>query len=104
MVAFELIVAFRRSLRVIALALCSMAIFAVASPASARPHHGAGHHARGSHAVQHHRNYRHMARWKRGVAQVPARGNTAQASSGWGDVPGYMASHSWFASPDAVPA
>ena len=53
MVLVQLIVAFRRSLRVVALALCSMAIIAVASPASARSHHGAGLHARADHAGSH---------------------------------------------------
>jgi uncharacterized protein (TIGR02594 family) len=76
--------AFRRSLRVLALALCSVSIAVVASPASARPHHGrhargyqAGHHAR--HYTKHygHHRHRHMARasrWERGVAQIQARG------------------------------
>jgi uncharacterized protein (TIGR02594 family) len=73
---------FRRSLRVLALALCSASIVAIATPASARPHHGAGRHARGYHAGHHarhhaHRHYRHVARAsrsKRGVAQVQADG------------------------------
>jgi uncharacterized protein (TIGR02594 family) len=70
--------AFRRSLRFIALALCSVSIVAFVSPASARPHHGAGRHARAYHAGHHakhhyaYRHYRHaarMSRWERGVAQ-----------------------------------
>ena len=74
--------AFRRSLRFIALALCSVSIVAFVSPASARPHH-AGRHARGYHAghhAKHHYAYRHhrhpgrMSRWERGVAQMQARG------------------------------
>jgi len=74
---------FRRSLRFIALALCSVSIVAFVSPASARPHHGAGRHARGHHAghhARHHYAYRHhrhagrMSRWERGVAQMQARG------------------------------
>ena len=54
---------FRRSLRFIALALCSASIVAFVSPASARPHHGAGRHARASHAGHHfkHHAYRHAA-------------------------------------------
>jgi uncharacterized protein (TIGR02594 family) len=73
--------AFRRSLRVLALALCSASIAVVASPASARPHHGrhargyhAGHHAR--HYARHyaHRRYRHVSRWERGVAQMQTGG------------------------------
>ncbi len=74
--------AFRRSLRLIALALCSMAIAISATPASARSHHGAGRHARAHHirhyAQHHYRHYyRHVARashWDRGVAQMQARG------------------------------
>ena len=74
---------FRRSLRFIALALCSVSIVAFVSPASARPHHGAGRHDRGHHAghhARHHYAYRHhrhagrMSRWERGVAQMQARG------------------------------
>jgi uncharacterized protein (TIGR02594 family) len=51
--------AFRRSVRFIALALCSASIFVFVSPASARPHH-AGRHARAYHAGQYkHHAYRH---------------------------------------------
>ncbi len=73
--------AFRRSL--VALALCLAAIAASVTPASARFHQGAGRHAHASHAGHHagrhygHRHYRHIARgsrWKRGVAQMQARG------------------------------
>lgn len=74
--------AFRRSLRFIALALCSASIVVSVSPASARPYHGAGRHARAYHAGHHvkhykHRHYRHaarMSRWERGVAQMQAGG------------------------------
>jgi len=74
--------AFRRSLRLIALALCSMAIAVSATPASARSHHGAGRHARAHHAGYHarhyaHRHYRQVARgsrWDRGVAQMQTQG------------------------------
>ena len=74
--------AFRRSLRVLALVLCSVFIAVIASPASARPHHGAGRHARAHHAGHHsrhyiHRHVRHVARgsrWERGVAQMQAGG------------------------------
>ena len=58
---------FRRSLRFIALALCSASIVVSVTPASARPHHGAGRHARAYHAghhAKHHyarRHYRHAA-------------------------------------------
>ncbi len=73
--------AFRRLLRVLALALCSASITVVASPASARPHHGR--HARGYHSGHHARNHashyaqRHISRasrWERGVAQMQAGG------------------------------
>jgi uncharacterized protein (TIGR02594 family) len=75
--------AFRRSLRFIALALCSVSIVAFVSPASARPHHGAGRHARAYHAGHHakhhyaYRHYRHAARlsrWERGAQQMQAGG------------------------------
>ena len=74
--------AFRRSLRLFALALCSAAIAVSATPASARSHHGAGRHARAYHAGHHarhyaHRHYRHVARasrWDHGVAQMQAGG------------------------------
>jgi uncharacterized protein (TIGR02594 family) len=96
--------AFRRSLRVLALALCSASITVIASPASARPHHGrhvrgyhAGHHSR--HYTRHDAHHRHRhakafprevdtgsrqenasnlksraSRWERGVAQMQAGG------------------------------
>src|SRR5438034_6173517 len=74
--------AFRRSLRLVALALCSMAFAISASPASARSHHGAERHAGAWHAGHHARHYaprytRHVARgsrWDRGVAQMQAQG------------------------------
>jgi uncharacterized protein (TIGR02594 family) len=54
---------FRRSLRFMALALCSASIVVFVSPASARPHHGVGRHARAHHAGHHfkHHAYRHAA-------------------------------------------
>src|SRR3954454_2433096 len=74
--------AFRRSLRLIALALCSASIAVAATPASARSHHGAGRHARAYHAGHHarhhvHIRHRHIARvsrWDRGVAQMQTKG------------------------------
>jgi uncharacterized protein (TIGR02594 family) len=75
--------AFRRSLRLLALALCSASIAVAVTPASARPHHGAGRHARAYHAGHHakrhdsHLHHRHVARasrWERGVAQMRAGG------------------------------
>ncbi|MGY3487058.1 uncharacterized protein (TIGR02594 family) [Bradyrhizobium sp. USDA 4011] len=74
------LLAYRRSLRVLALALCSLTLAVIsAAPASARPHHSrhahsahAGHHARHS---AHHR-YRHTARLSRAErrAQMQASG------------------------------
>jgi uncharacterized protein (TIGR02594 family) len=78
--------AFRRSLRFLALALCSASIAVSVTPAHARSHHGAGRHARAYHAGHHARHfahhhyrhaYRHIARqprWERGVAQMQAGG------------------------------
>jgi uncharacterized protein (TIGR02594 family) len=78
--------AFRRSLRVAALALSSAVIVASATPASARSHHSAGRyvHARyASHRIRRHfayRHYRHLrqmargSRWERSVAQMQAGG------------------------------
>jgi uncharacterized protein (TIGR02594 family) len=76
--------AFRRSLRFIALALCSVSIVAFVSPASARPHHGAGRHARAYHAghhAKHHYAYRHhrhairVSRRDRSAPQMQAGSN-----------------------------
>ncbi|WP_247510493.1 TIGR02594 family protein [Bradyrhizobium sp. 157] len=74
--------AFRRSLRFIALALCSASIIVFVSPASARPNHGAGRQARAYHAGHHvkHYTYRHhrhalrKSRWERRAAQMQASG------------------------------
>jgi hypothetical protein len=75
--------AFRRLLRVLALALCSAAIVVSISPASARPHHHAGRHVRAYHAGHHvkhhqahyrHRHVRRASRWARGVARMKAQG------------------------------
>ena len=84
--------AFRRSLRLIALALCSAAIAVSASPASARSHHGAGRHARAYHAGHHARHYAHIrhrhvaraSRWDRGVALMQA-GGLAEANANFVD-------------------
>ncbi|WP_420966934.1 TIGR02594 family protein [Bradyrhizobium sp. B120] len=74
------LLAYRRSLRVLALALCSLTLAVIsAAPASARPHHSrhahsahAGHHAR--HYSHHH--HRHTARLSRAErrAQMQAGG------------------------------
>jgi uncharacterized protein (TIGR02594 family) len=100
--------AFRRSLPVVALALCSAAFAASATPASARSHHGEGRlaHARhaGRHARRHYayRHYRHVARaprWERSAAQMRARGLAgANASSPWSAAPGGMAASGEFGS------
>jgi uncharacterized protein (TIGR02594 family) len=84
---------FRRSLHVVALALCSTTFAVTATPASARSHHGAGRHARAYHAGHHarrhfahryYRHYRHIARasrWERGVVLMHEHGLAdAQAS------------------------
>jgi len=84
--------AFRRSLRLIALALCSASIAVFATPASARSHHGAGRHARAWHAGHHARHYAHVrhrqiarvSRWDRGVAQMQA-GGFADANASFAD-------------------
>jgi uncharacterized protein (TIGR02594 family) len=57
------LVASRRLLHVVALAVCSLAMVALATPASARSHHhGAGRHARAHHFHHHTRHYRHRHR------------------------------------------
>jgi uncharacterized protein (TIGR02594 family) len=72
--------AFRRSLRFVALALCSVSVVAFVSPASARPYHGAGRHAHAGHHVKHHHTYRHhrhagrMSRFERGAQPMLAGG------------------------------
>jgi uncharacterized protein (TIGR02594 family) len=83
--------AFRRSLRVVALALCSMALLAVASPASARSyHHGAGRHAHAHHsshrATRHHarRHYAHHAHRHQNLARAPSAAPAGFAASGFG--------------------
>ena len=105
----QLVVAFRRSLHLVALALCSMAVFAIASPASARSHHSAGRNARAYHAghrARHFRHYRHItraSRWKRGVAQMQARGFAGtQASVESNATPAAMATPGSFGSSNIV--
>jgi uncharacterized protein (TIGR02594 family) len=109
--------AFRRSLRFIALAMCSMALAVVSiSPASARPHHSTSarsHHGFRHHASAHHagrylayRHYRHVtrrSRWDAGVAQLQAGGfaNT-NASIASNTASTGMASSGGFGSSDVV--
>jgi uncharacterized protein (TIGR02594 family) len=83
------LLAFRRSIRFIALALCSASIAVSVNPASARSHHGAGRHARSHHAGHHARHYAHRhvvraSRWDRGVAQMQA-GGLADANANFAD-------------------
>ena len=102
--------AFRRSL--VALALCLAAIAVSVTPASARSHHGAGRHAHARHAGHHarrhygHRHYRHISRgsrWKRGVAQMQARGfANSNASFGSSAAPGGTAISGEFGSSNVV--
>jgi len=85
--------AFRRSLRFIALALCSVSIFVFVSPASARPHHGAGRHAHAGHYIKHHyahRYYRHAGRMSRLERSTPQMQFGAFADTS----PSYMANSS----------
>jgi uncharacterized protein (TIGR02594 family) len=103
----------RRSLRVVALALCSAAIVASAAPASARSHLGAGRHAHAHHARHHHvkrhyahRHHRHLARasrWERGAAQLQAGGFAdTNASIATSTASGGMAASSGFGSSNVV--
>jgi uncharacterized protein (TIGR02594 family) len=107
--------AFRRSLHVVALALCSAAFVVSATPASARSHyHVAGRFAHGRYASRHvrrhyaYRHYRHIARasrWERGVAQMQARGFAGtNASFPSSAAPGGMAASSGFGSSNNVVA
>ncbi|KAA0072664.1 TIGR02594 family protein [Tardiphaga sp. P9-11] len=75
--------AYRRALRISALAVCSAAVLASVSPASARPQHGASRHShhvgKYTHSTRHH--VRHRARYARRSAQVeqqaPSFGDSA---------------------------
>jgi uncharacterized protein (TIGR02594 family) len=71
--------AFRRSLYLAALAVCSMV--ALASPASARSHHhGAGGHARAQHSHHHrHHGYRHHRHYARAGGIDAGEASRAQA-------------------------
>ena len=102
--------AFRRSLRFMALALCSASIFVSVSPASARPHHGAGRHARAYHAghhAKHHYAYRHhrhaarLTRWEREVAQKQA-GGFADTNPSYVGSSAQMVTPSGFGSPSVA--
>jgi uncharacterized protein (TIGR02594 family) len=75
--------AYRRALRISALAMCSAAVLASVSPASARPQHGASRHShhvgKYTHSTRHH--VRHRARYARRSARVeqqaPSFGDSA---------------------------
>lgn len=75
--------AYRRALRISALAVCSAAVLASVSPASARPQHGASRHShhvgKYTHSTRHHVRYR--ARYARRSARVeeqaPSFGDSA---------------------------
>ena len=104
--------AFRRSLRFIALALCSASIIVFVSPASARPHHGAGRHARAYHAghhAKHHYAYRHhrhairMSRWNRSAPQMQA-GGFADTNPSYMESSPQMVASGGFGSPNVVTA
>jgi uncharacterized protein (TIGR02594 family) len=101
---------FRRSLRFIALALCSVSIVAFVSPASARPHHGAGRHARADnagHHARHHSAYRHhrhagrMSRLERGAQQMQA-GGFADSNPSFMENNPQMAAPGGFGSPNVA--
>jgi uncharacterized protein (TIGR02594 family) len=109
--------AFRRllriaSLRVVALALCSVAIVASVSPAAARTHHGAGRfaharyagrHARRYYASRHYRHFARALRRERGVAQVQTHGLAeANESPGSSTMSGDMASSGGFGASNVV--
>jgi uncharacterized protein (TIGR02594 family) len=99
--------AFRRSLRFIALALCSVSIVAFVSPASARPHHGGGRHARAYHAGHHarhhyaYRHHRHVARMSRGDRSAQA-GGFANTNPSFMESSPQMVAPGGFGSPSAV--
>jgi uncharacterized protein (TIGR02594 family) len=101
--------AFRRSLRLAALALCAMALAVVSiSPASARSHHSIRHHASTHHAGRYlaYRHYRHVtrrSRWDAGVAQMQAGGfANANASIASNTASTGMAPSGGFGSSDVV--
>jgi uncharacterized protein (TIGR02594 family) len=102
--------AFRRSLRFIALALCSVSIVAFVTPASARPHHGAGRHARAYHAGHHakhhyaYRDHRHAirtSRWDRSAQRMQA-GGFADTNPSFMESSPQMVAPGGFGSPSVV--
>lgn len=95
----QLIVAFRRSLRVVALASCSMALFAIASPASAKPQNGAGRYAQAHHAGHHARHHHSHRRHHRHIARVSQAPQVSFTPNG---APGDTATYGGFAAPNVV--
>ena len=99
--------AFRRSLRFIALALCSVSIVAFVSPASARPHH-AGRHARAYHAGHHakhhyaYRHHRHAGRRLEFGAQQMQAGGFADSNPSFMESSPQMAAPGGFGSPNVA--
>jgi len=99
--------AFRRSLRFIALALCSVSIVAFVSPASARPHH-AGRHARAYHAGHHakhhyaYRHHRHAGRRLELGAQQMQAGGFADSNPSFMESSPQMAAPGGFGSPNVA--
>jgi uncharacterized protein (TIGR02594 family) len=96
------VVAFRRSLRLVAMASCSMALFAIASPASAKPQNGAGRHAHAHHAGHHRhhysrRHYRRIARASQAQGFADAQVNFAPNAA-----PGDTANYNGFGAPNVV--
>jgi len=102
------LLAYRRSLHVVALALCSLTLAVVsAAPASARPTHSrhahsahAGFHAR-HYAYRHHRHTARLSRWERGVARMRTR-DLADANASVSPAFGGMAETSSFGSSGLV--
>ena len=101
--------AFRRSLRFIALALCSVSIVAFVSPASARPHHAgrharayhAGHHAKHHYAYRHYRHAGRMSRLERSAQQMQA-GGFADSNPSFMESSPQMAAPGGFGSPNVA--
>jgi uncharacterized protein (TIGR02594 family) len=75
---------FRRSLRFIALALCSVSVIVFVSPASARPHHGAGRHAPGYH-TGHHAKHQYASRHHRHASRISRRAAPQMQIGGFAD-------------------
>jgi uncharacterized protein (TIGR02594 family) len=89
------LVASRRLLHVVALAVCSLAMVALATPASARSHHhGAGRHARAHHHRHHirHTHRRHFAR-ARGIGNIGQSGAPAVTQASVSPAAGFGSSN-----------